>query len=272
MTLSAPYYIQPVQVYKPSLPVTVHRDQDQPRPLWGALEAGCEFIEMDVHLVEGEIVVGHDEGQSNRSFRAIYLDPLQQLAERGALEGQFSLLVDFKTEATSTFKALESILKDYASILTSFDGEMLHRRQVQIIITGNRDREAIKAQIPRTAFLDGRLEDFQSDIDPYLTPMISDKWSKILGRDSRLFQYSEVAQKYLCRRRRAPTYERDAAQIDSYLEQAQGYGIRFRAWAVPENFRLWGALAEKCSRHYVYNTDNPEQLCSFLSDSVDLMH
>ena len=53
-------------------------------PLLDALDHGFGTVEADVHLIDGELYVGHETPTSltyPQSFRAMYLEPLRQRIE-----------------------------------------------------------------------------------------------------------------------------------------------------------------------------------------------
>jgi hypothetical protein len=94
-----------------------HNDYEHARPLLDALEQGFFSVEADIHLVDGKLLVAHDRAgvRPERTLEALYLEPLaRRVKENG---GQvypggrgFVLLVDIKTEAESTYAALDKVL------------------------------------------------------------------------------------------------------------------------------------------------------------------
>lgn len=86
-----------------------HNDYYHKRPLLDALDHGFCSVEADVFLVDGELLVGHDRREltAERSLRKLYLDPLRRrVKENGGRvyrePGEFTLLVDFKTNGVET--------------------------------------------------------------------------------------------------------------------------------------------------------------------------
>ena len=94
-----------------------HNDYEHARPLFDALDCGFGSIEADVHLVNGMLLVSHDAKDVNpaRTLEALYLAPLR---ERVRANGgrvyrggpTIVLLVDVKTEAETTYAALDAVL------------------------------------------------------------------------------------------------------------------------------------------------------------------
>lgn len=242
--------------YNPRLPMTVHRDQDQVRPLYGALELGAQSIECDVHVMpSGAVLVGHDRGDEAKTLEAEYLRPLTRLFSTKRVVREFTLLIDVKTEASSSFTKIHSILTKYSDFLTSFDPKAgLQVRQLRIIISGNRDKSAIKETMPRIAFYDGRSEDITADMDPTFMPMVSDKWSKVMKSWFGCFA--------CCRCTESPGNIR--RHLVPKVDAVAHVGITFRTWAMPENEETWELLKPLSTRGFVYNTDVPHLLSRVL--------
>src|SRR5688572_26978052 len=130
-----------------------HNDYEHSRPLWDALEQGFCSIEADIYLVDGQLLVAHDrkDVRSDRTLQALYLEPLQMLARknRGRVYPNgpsLTLLVDIKSEAEPTYKALEGVLQKFAPILTRFRSGKIETNAVTVILSGNRPRERLLAQ------------------------------------------------------------------------------------------------------------------------------
>lgn len=242
--------------YIPNLAITVHRDQDQEMPLYGALEKECRYIEFDLHLVEdGELLVGHDKGERNKTIESVYLNPLRDLNDAGSLGGEFNLIVDIKTKAEETFSALQNVLKKYLPMLTTYHEDVgLIQRKVRVIISGNRDKAAIAEARPRLAFYDGRIDDLSGLLDSCFMPLISEKWEKVLQSKK---GYSPSA---VC----GIDPENSIGEIikDKVTTAAQA-GIAFRPWAMPEEEHTWRLLADLKELGFVYNTDYPDRLVKF---------
>jgi len=155
------------------------------RPLYDALAAGFCSIEADVFLVDGDLFVAHDADKirADRTLRALYLDPLrrrvQQNGGRVYIAGpQVILLIDIKSEAEPTYKALDAILAEYSDIITSFSPQGRSDKAVIAVVSGNRPYEFMASQKLRYACYDGRLTDIDSDAPADLVCMISDNWTK----------------------------------------------------------------------------------------------
>ncbi|MCP4452157.1 MAG: hypothetical protein GY809_11895 [Planctomycetes bacterium] len=160
-----------------------HNDYRHHRPLLDALAHGFTSVEADVFLVDGQLLVAHDrhEIRAHRTLQALYLDPLRERIKRNggsvyAQGGRFTLLIDFKSEAESTYAQLHVVLSEYKACFTSFTPEGRQERAILAVVSGNRPRATMDAQALRYAGCDGRLSDLKSGASADLIPMISDNW------------------------------------------------------------------------------------------------
>ncbi len=234
-----------------------HNDYYHKRPLLDALEWGFCSVEADIFLVNGKLLVAHSrsEARENMTLESLYLDPLrQQIIKNGGRvfrDGPvFTLLVDIKSDGMSTWKALHKVLSGYNDIVCHHDGKSYHRRGVHVIISGNRERDAIKSTSPSFAGIDGRLSDLDSALPPHQMPLISDRWTSH-------FQWRG--------RGEFPADERD--KLREIVRRAHAKGRRVRFWATPESPVLWAELRQ--AKVDLINTDKLEQLSGFLRSEVD---
>lgn len=79
-------------------------------------------MEADIFLVDGELLIGHHPKDlvAGRTLRSLYLDPLVERARAngGSVCGDdtpFTLLIDVKTDAVSTYEALDRVLRRYSA-------------------------------------------------------------------------------------------------------------------------------------------------------------
>lgn len=267
-------------VLDPAEPVALaqahaHNDYEHPRPLLDALSHGFMSVEADVFAAPlppemmaalpvalplvSTLYVAHDpqDIRPEGTLRRLYLDPLWERFEQ---DGQLypdqvaplQLLIDFKTEAETTWLVLEPILEDYAPMLTRYaDGEV-HPGMVTVVISGNRPTNTLAAQAQRLAFIDGRLPDLDSPSPVELMPLISDNWGNH-------FRW----------RGEGPMPEDEQAKLLSTIEQTQALGARLRFWATPDapgpaREALWTVLADAGLDHI--NTDDLPGLAAFLRE------
>lgn len=234
-----------------------HNDYAHPRPLLDALEQGFTSVEADIHLVDGDLYVAHDADDitPDRTLRSLYLDPLRtRIRQNDGLvypKGpQFTLLIDIKTDADATYKALAKILAEYQSIFTSFTPERSTDKPVIAIVSGNRPRELMESEKLRYAGYDGRMNDLESDAPATFMPLISDNWT-------RHFKWTGTGD--------MPEHER--RKLIQIVQKAHKKGRRVRFWATrdnpsPERQALWLELLH--ADVDLINTDHLEDLNHFL--------
>ncbi|TDB63723.1 PI-PLC domain-containing protein [Arundinibacter roseus] len=111
-----------------------HNDYEQARPFHAAYELGFGSVEADIFLKNGELYVAHnwEDIQSDRTFRALYLNPLLEKirANNGwPYPGKrpIQILIDLKNTGQATLKVLEQQLHPHRKQL----------RHVRFVISGD---------------------------------------------------------------------------------------------------------------------------------------
>jgi hypothetical protein len=247
-------------IVAPVMPLTqahAHNDYRHDRPLLDALANGFTSVEADVFLIDDDLYVAHDRREitAERTLRSLYLDPLRKRVRKNggrvyANGPQVTLLIDIKSEAVSTYKALDKMLAEYRDVFTSFGPDGRRDRAVIAIISGNRPYELMASQSIRYAAYDGRLSDLQSEAGADLVPLISDRWTthfKWRGENE------------------MPAEER--RKLREIVRVAHEKGRRVRFWATPDEpsparEALWSELV--AAGVDLINTDDLEGLKEFL--------
>ena len=209
-----------------------HNDYVHDRPLHEALELGYCSVEADIYLVDGQLLVGHDRKdlRTERTLEALYLDPLQGIARRNGGRilrsvPTITLLVDVKTEAASTYRALDAVLARYPNLLTSFTGTQTEPRAVTVIVSGNRAIDVMAAQPLRRAAFDGRVADLTGTAPANLIPWISANWSEL----SKWRGSGDM-----------PAADRE--KLTQWVTQAHQQGRVMRFWNTPDTPAMWNLL------------------------------
>lgn len=252
--------LQPSSLLAPLNAAHAHNDYLHQQPLLDALGHGFMSVEADVYvlpLLGDTLYVAHDpqDIRPARTLTALYLEPLRQRVDTlGQVQpGQdrpVQLLIDFKTEAESTWNALAQALEPYADILTVYQDGQISPGLVTVVISGNRPTDTLAATARRLAFIDGRLSDLASPPDVNLVPLISDNWAQHFSWDGNGTM---------------PHEERNALQKIMHSAKAGGYRIRF--WNTPDEpgparDALWQVLYDLGVDHI--NTDDLAGLEAFL--------
>lgn len=235
-----------------------HNDYEHERPLHDSIDRGFKSVEADIYLVGDQLLIGHDPAdlQPGRTLQSLYLNPLRKRVRNNGgsvYRGDrhyFSLLIDVKTEAVSTYLRLDEVLANYRSILTRFGNEDVTEKAVTAIVSGNRARPLMESQIVRYAFYDGRLSDLGTGAAQSLIPLISDNWMNNFTWDGT-----------------GPMPEAEREKLHSIVAVAHADGQRVRFYATPdqpgpEREAIWKELME--ARVDYLNTDDLSGLRSFL--------
>jgi hypothetical protein len=233
-----------------------HNDYEHERPLLDALDHGFTSVEADVWLVDGQLFIGHDGPDPSRTLASTYLDPLQQrFRENGGAiypgwRDSLRLLIDVKSEATSTWPVIERELARYPELFSVARAGRLHERAVTAVISGNRDLAAMQAAAVRRSFYDGRLSDLESGLPAGLMPLVSDNWTKH-------FTWLGVG----------PMPEAERAKLQQIVQRAHAAGYDVRFWATPDvagpaRDAVWSELV--AADVDALNTDDLAGLQSFL--------
>ncbi len=232
-----------------------HNDYEHARPLFDALEQGFGSVEADVHLVDGRLLVAHDRKAVNpaRTLESLYLDPLRaQVVQNGGRVYRggptIVLLIDVKSEAEPTYAALDTVLKNYAEMLTVFHEDRVSVGAITVIISGARARAAMAAQPVRHAAMDGRIDDLAVEpVQGGLIPLVSDNWEKVFGEKWTTGVPSVAAKEKLA----------------SLVKQAHTQQRMIRFWNTPDTREAWQLLRE--AGVDLINTDHLAELRAFLS-------
>lgn len=240
-----------------------HNDYEHEHPLFDALSHGFASVEADIWLVDGQLLVAHDEVDldPSRTLEALYLDPLAALVRRhhgSVYRGSrlsLQLLIDLKTAGEPTYLELAGHLRRYRSMLTEASGGRVRPGAVTVVISGDRAarapmEEEIASGAVSLAFYDGRLADLGSGAPASFMPLISDNWaSYFTWRGEGAF----------------PAAEREL--LHDIVGRAHAAGQRVRFWETvdvpgPARDALWRELLAAGVDHL--NTDDLAGLEAFL--------
>jgi len=216
-----------------------HNDYLRETPLLEALSLGFISIEVDIHLVGGALLVGHDEEDLDptKTLQSLYLDPLRDhvRAHNGWVyqsEYSLDLLIDIKSDAKSTYEELRNVLGQYSDMLTTYSETRVQPGAISVIVSGNRPRSLMMAEDVRLVTYDGRIEDLGSTVPLNFIALISDNWEN-----------------HFDWRGRGDLSEQDFRRLSERLEEAHRSGYRLRFWNIPTPYgraieRVWGQLLD----------------------------
>ncbi|MGW5772865.1 phosphatidylinositol-specific phospholipase C/glycerophosphodiester phosphodiesterase family protein [Streptomyces longwoodensis] len=236
-----------------------HNDYEHPRPLLDALDHRFGSVEADIFLVGDQLLVAHDATQLDpaRTLESLYLDPLaaRVKAQHGSVyrgwHTPLQLLIDIKTEGSSTYLELDRHLRRYPHLFTTYAHGRVRPGPVTAVVSGDRAaRVPMEAQTVRRAFYDGRLTDLGTSAPASFVPLISDNWTLT-------FTWLGVGA--------FPDAERRS--LRTLVSTAHRRGQKVRFWATPDTpgparDALWSELLAAGVDHL--NTDDLAGLESFL--------
>lgn len=224
-----------------------HNDYEHDRPLLDALHNGFTSVEADVHLIGGKLYVSHNRPKPSAAItlEALYLKPLDSIGRlRGSIyEGHdepLTLLVDIKTNATTTMKKLMEEIQQHPSLFPPGNPQRL----VRVVISGNRDYGIL---MNTDLFLiDGRPDDLGKGIPSARMPLISDhfgNWMHWTGKGK--------------------PDEADLQRLKNLADRVHGEKKKLRLWGIPDREESWQVLLD--AGVDLINTDRLEALNQFLT-------
>ena len=213
-----------------------HNDYAQQNVFHLAYNEGFGSIEADIHLVNNEIVVGHDtkDLKVSNTLENLYLKPLVAYNQP---DRKLQLLIDIKTDAKQTLDQLVILLNKYPSISRN--------KNIKIVISGNMPAPALFESYPKYIWFDGRLSIQYTSIQLSRVGLISEDYYKVIGYK--------------------PIWPLDTASINKakqFIDQVHQLGKPVRLWASPdkpaawEQFMQWGVD--------FINTDKIKELADFI--------
>jgi Glycerophosphoryl diester phosphodiesterase family len=231
-----------------------HNDYLHKHPLYDALQNGYTNIEADIFLRSNNLVVAHINPyfKGRRQLENLYLKPLlDHINENGGqvykgYASPVTLMIDIKTEANSTYKALKPLLEKYKSILTRYENGKVVMGAVTVVLSGHKPYDMIKGETSRLAFIDEDLRKAARDTSfANVFEMASCKYSNLLKWKGE-----------------GTISESEQQKLISYVAMAHRSGEKVRLWASPDNKAVWDELL-KCGVDLI-NTDKLVQLKEFL--------
>jgi alkaline phosphatase len=245
LLITAPAIAQKKQLFPTTAVAHSHNDYLQQFPLWQAYNEGFGSIEADIFLREGKLIVAHTvkEIDTERTLEALYLKPLQKVIDKnnGRVYADSSrtlqLLIDLKTEAIPTLKALLDELSRYPSLTGS--------TTLRIVITGNRPPVESYGQYPSWLSFDG---DLAINYQP-------EALKKVALFSDNFANYSKWNGKG-----RLPAAEK--SKLDAAIARAHGLQKKIRFWNAPDMVNSWYSYLDM-GIDFI-NTDHIETLSRFI--------
>lgn len=228
--------------------IHAHNDYAQPRPFANAYEQRSDFIEADVWLQDGVLVVSHDKPQAGApTLDSLYLKPIVNLFSQHtdkvspARDYTFNLVIDVKDSPAEVLPKLITLLQNR---LTAFN-RSANPKAVQIIISGNRPKIDTYLDYPLLLQFDGRPSEVYDDQTLKRVALISDNFRSY----SRWDGTGEL-----------PDLDRE--KLKRVIKRAHSDNKPIRFWSAPDTPNAWKQL--KKIGVDIINTDKVTEATAFL--------
>lgn len=226
--------------------VFAHNDYVRAQPFFTAYELKVGYIEADVFLRDGELFVAHHhhEIRPGRTLDSLYLRPLQlQLRKNGGNvyenpAAELTLMIDLKTEGTSTLAAITKAIERYPELKAS--------RTLRFMISGSVPDPALWKNYPSYICFDGRPG----------VPYTPEQWKRIHMISTSFGQHVKWDGE-------GQLSSEEISKIRVLMEEAHSAGKKFRFWGTPDRENAWRQFMEM--RMDVVLTDDVVGLIEFIA-------
>lgn len=221
-----------------------HNDYAQQEPFLGAYRAGAASIEADVFLVDGTVMLGHDE-PTGETIEGVYLEPIRQAFDKngGSVypDGRgIQLLVDLKDGVQSLEALQELISQKYRECF-----DVRHNEGAALlVVTGDKVKPAEYERYADFVYFDTRPGENLTEAQLERVALVSDyfgRYSKWKGNGT--------------------MKETDRQKLKVAIDKAHAWGKKIRFWAFPDNPNAWRTAATM-GIDYV-NTDHPADVAEY---------
>ncbi|MDP3237357.1 MAG: hypothetical protein Q8N26_31510 [Myxococcales bacterium] len=220
-----------------------HNDYEHPRPLFDALDAGFESVEVDVWIDGTDIGVSHTGAPFKGSLKALYLDPLAQLVRtRGRVNrsgGPFFLWLDLKQGDQRLLDLIATQLAEYPMLTRFQDDQPALSGAVTVILTGSDSgkKALVERPSPRPYIRDS------NSYSP-MDPQSDSKWGAYALNYNAFMQWDGQGTISAAQQR----------QLDNLVAGAHQAGRQVRLYAAPET-PAWWRVARKSGVDFVGGDD-----------------
>ena len=226
-----------------------HNDYEHSHPLFDALENGFTSIEADVHLMDGRLLVSHHRpNASAKTLETLYLKPLDSIRKKNGgwiypnHTAPVLLMIDIKTNAEETLKAILTLASRYAECLNT----PIRKGAIQLFISGNRPIELILNDPQQLTAIDGRPGDIGKGFSSIRMPVISENYKNIMHWDGK----------------GSPSDE-ELGRIQELARNVHAENKKLRLWGIPDTENSWQVLLS--AGVDLINTDKLQELNLFLT-------
>lgn len=233
--------------------VQSHNDETRKMPLFDALNAGCQFVEVDIYSENGNLYAAHDKGdrKNGRSLTELYLDPLRYIIKKNKKvfknsDSPLYLMFDVKGSGKDKEEAL-TLLENIIHTLADDNELKLQTRD------GKDDAhiEAIISGINVKDFESYKFADYAS-LDVKFNEIDKDPKSVGLKTTSKKFQY----------RFDTRTLTSSKIKIVNDVKKAENKNRLLRYWDGPESQANIKLLLDSGIK--IINTDKVNETADFV--------
>lgn len=213
-----------------------HNDYWHAKPLIQAVNAGFMSVEVDVHLLKGDILVNHEAAftRKGRNLEKLYLKPLFEMAKANNFESiyqngpkEFILYIDIKQGCPALADTLINQLKPYEAMLTVWEDGVQKTGAVSVVIGDcGRRQEWVNAG-KRWFYFDAHLNSIDDPLGPDFIPRVSSN----LGSVTKWRGSGEMPLD-------------DQNKIKEIVNRAHQNGRTVRFWAGTNRPKVWARLLD----------------------------
>jgi alkaline phosphatase len=232
-----------VMAQQPALPnAHSHNDYNQAVPFYHAFNSGFGSVEADVFLVNGKLLVAHDEKnlQAKRTLKAMYLDPIKKALKKDTSR-QLTLLVDIKKDSGPVLLKLIDELKP----LRKFCKGDNPKGRLFILISGSRPLPALFKTYPHYIY-------FDEDLTSIYTPEQLSRIGQISLRYSIYSKWKGIG----------TIPANDEQKLKNVIDSVHTLGKPIRFWDAPDNIAGWKELQKLHAD--MLGTDRIDELSAYL--------
>lgn len=223
-----------------------HNDYLQRVPLYQAYLSGVGFVEADIFLRDGKLLVAHTESEisAGNNLEDMYVKPLAACIRRNKGNAypdstrMLTLMIDLKSDGASTLAALVSLLNNYK--------ELTGCRTLRITVSGNMPSADRWAQYPAFINFDGRPGIAYTSEQLQRVPLISDafaRYSKWNGKDK--------------------LNDTDMTGIKAVRDEVHAKQRPLRLWGSPDTQVAWSTFMTLGVD--IINTDHPQDAVAYVT-------
>lgn len=212
-----------------------HNDYEHPRPLFDALAANFESVEVDLFLNGDDIGVSHIGPPFKGSLKSLYLEPMaQRVRTRGAVGdpgtgGAFFLWLDLKQGDQKLLDLVAAQLAEYP-MLTRFEDEgAASTGAVTVIITGHDAGKKALASRPGP-------RPYARDSNSYspMDPPADNRWGAYALSYPAFFSWNG----------QGPIPPAQQRQLENLVHGVHALGRQLRLYGCPETKAWWRAAKQ----------------------------